>query len=933
MKRSIAAVLLTVLVCAAVAPAMVLSSAMAGQPAGPAVPRPGRYAPGEVLVRFREAAGAGAAESMLSGLGARRAKRLTESGIELLEVPGGVDEAIEALRASGLVYYAEPNYLRSADYTPNDPNFGWQWNLDDPVNDADINMPAAWDNQKGSPTVVVAVLDTGIAYRNGGGFQKSPDFNTTAFTQGYDFINDDQYADDDHGHGTHVSGTIAESTNNAREVAGVAFQCTLMPVKVLDGEGSGTDVELIQGLEFASTHGVEVANMSLSGPQTNAALEEALRLARGRGTLLCASSGNDDDPLVGYPAAYPSCIAVGATNRAKNRASYSNYGSELDVCAPGGDGAAFLNGIIQMTYETLGNPSSGFEETSMQGTSMACPHVAGVAALVRSEHTTWTVDEVTGAISSTCRDIGAAGWDNETGWGLIDAEAALLAPKPSGNGPAISSVTPDHSKTGADAHLTITGANFATPAKVALQREGELAIAGTAIAVSGSTRIDCDVDLTGAQAGPWNLVVENDDMLGDSLDGGFVADPPMSTTWYLAEGSTSYGFEEYVLIQNAGGTQANTSVTFMTPTGSLDPLSVPVPALSRTTIRVNDFAIDTDVSTKVTSDAEIICERSMYWGGRVEGTDCIGVEAPAHSWYLAEGTTDYGFDTYLLIQNPQSVPATVLVTYMTPEGPVEKAPFAMAPNSRETIVVSEDLPAEEMSFKVLSDQRVIAERSMYWDGMRGGHDSVGTVTPARTWYIAEGTTDWGFDEYVLLQNPGSENATVTLTYMTPEGPVPQPPVTVDAGTRQTIHVDDVLPAEDVSVRVESDVGVIAERAMYWNNGTGKAGHCAVGVLQSRQECFLAEGTTDWGFDEWILVQNPNPEPANIGVRYMTPQGPVDRDGFVLAGNSRVTVHANEDLVPASDASAYVFSDRRIIAERSMYWNARGGGHVSTGMMK
>jgi hypothetical protein len=120
--------------------------------------------------------------------------------------------------------------------------------------------------------------------------------------------------------------------------------------------------------------------------------------------------------------------------------------------------------------------------------------------------------------------------------------------------------------------------------------------------------------------------------------------------------------------------------------------------------------------------------------------------------------------------------------------------------------------------------------------------------------------------------------------------------------------------------------------MYWNNGTGKAGHNEIGVPQPRQQCFLAEGSTDWGFDEWILVQNPNAKPANIGVDYMTGTGPVPRNGFVLAANSRVSIHVNAD-VPGVDTSARVYSNLPIIAERSMYWHNGGGGTVSIGLMK
>jgi hypothetical protein len=322
----------------------------------------------------------------------------------------------------------------------------------------------------------------------------------------------------------------------------------------------------------------------------------------------------------------------------------------------------------------------------------------------------------------------------------------------------------------------------------------------------------------------------------------------------------------------------------------------------------------------------------MYWAGRIEGTDSIGVQSPSCTWYLAEGTTSYGFETYILIQNPTARTATVNVTYITPTGPVPKEAFNIAANSRYTINVADDLPSSDASFEIVADQRVIAERSMYWDGRRGGHASIGTTLPAQQWYLAEGSTDWGYDEYVLVENPGAQAASVTLTYMTPAGAVPQPGMSVPAGTRATVHVNEALPNRDVSVRITANHGVVAERSMYWNNGTGKAGHNEIGVPQPRQQCFLAEGSTDWGFDEWVLIQNPNGTPANVGINYMTSTGLRPKNAFVLAANSRVSVHVNSD-VPGIDTSAYVFSNMPIIAERSMYWRGKSAGHCSTGLMK
>jgi serine protease len=912
-------------------------AAVAAAPGRGAPARPGsKYLPGRVLVKYKPGVGAAGAGALGARVGASSSRELTASGIEQLDIgAGSVPDTVAALRRSPLVEFAEPDYVRSIDYTPNDPYYtdpgNLQWNMKNPVASGGIDMPDAWDLTAGTPSVVVAILDTGVAYRTGGGYTQAPDLAGTHFKQGYDFINNDPYADDDHGHGTHVSGTVAQSTNNALACAGVAFNVTVMPVKVLDRSGYGDDAQLIQGIEFAADQGASVINMSLGGPDPSAAIEDALAYAFGKNVVICAAAGNKGTSPVEYPAAYPECVAVGATNRASAKTSYSNYGSALDIVAPGGDGTG---PIYQQTFKNVGQPASGFVVKGMTGTSMATPHVSAVAALVKARNPSWGASDVRGVVTSTAHDLGTAGWDQYMGWGLLDANSALQAAKPSSQGPLPTGVSPAFATAGTIPGVAIVGSGFTPQVKISLERPGEAGLAGSGIAVSGSTRISCNIPLTGTAAVPglWNVVVESSTMRSGQIEGGFSVDEANNKAWYLAEGSTAHGFEEYILIQNPNAAAANVTLSLMATDGAQPSKNVSVAPNSRYTIRVNDVAPEKDVSARLTADQNIICERAMYWNGRIEGTDSIGIQSPSYSWYLAEGTTAYGFETYLLIQNPNATAAHVDVTYMTPQGPVPKGTLTVAGNSRYTITVANDIPSSDVSFQVIADQRVIAERSMYWDGRRGGHASIGTVLPAQQWYLAEGSTDWGFDEYVLIENPGAAAASVTMTYMTPAGPVPQPALTVAAGSRKTVHVNEALSQKDVSVEVSSDQGVVAERSMYWNNGTGKGGHDEIGVTQPRQQCFLAEGSTNWGFDEWVLIQNPNSRPANVGIDYMTSHGLVQKNAFTVAASSRVTVHVNTD-VPLTDTSTKVYSNMPVIAERSMYWQSRGAGHVSIGLMK
>ncbi|MBN1289226.1 MAG: peptidase S8 [Actinobacteria bacterium] len=937
MKRFLSSIVLVVLL---------LAGFPAGVPAGtkgPAVEtdlftmRQGaEYAPGEIIVKFKRAADSGAVQRLRSGIGQVSSELLGTRGLELVRVGGqNLEALIRAVRDSGLVEFAEPNYVRKVevwpDDPPNDPDYATeQWNLKS-FAQGGINMPDAWPIETGEATVVVAILDTGVAYRNGGGYSKANDLSSSTFTvaPGYDFANNDSYPDDDNGHGTHVCGTVAQTTNNNYLVAGVAPNCSVMPVKVLNQQGSGLDSWVIDGLEYAADHGADVINMSLSGPDDSDALEEAVDYAFNKGAVVCASSGNNHSSVVEYPAGYSSCVAVGATGPDKTKPFYSNYGDALDVVAPGGSGSGV---IWQETFQTQEDPYGGFALVGMSGTSMACPHFAGVAGLVKSAHPTWNAAEVRAGVVSACNDLGEAGWDRLYGWGLIDAKAALEITEPVVSQPSISAISPAYGAEGNTVPVQISGSGFGGRMRVFLSRQGEDDIEASGISTSGSTGLNCSLNLNDAQPGLWTVRIHNTALLEDSVDGGFEVQPSGDYTWYLAEGSTSYGFEEFVLLQNPGDAPINAQLTFMTPAGARDPYPVTVPADSRVTVRVNDLIADSDVSTRIDAAGNVICERSMYWGNRIEGTDSIGVQAPSHTWYLAEGSTDYGFDTFLLILNPNDNDTQVIVTYMTPRGPWEREPFLIPANSRYSINVKDDLPAEDMSFKVEASSRVIAERSMYWNGMRGGHDSIGTTSPAQSWYLAEGTTDWGFDEYVLIQNPNDENAEVDITYMTTGGPVQDTTRTIPANSRETVYVNGIMPGEDLSVKVDADMGVVVERAMYWDNGTGRGGHCAIGVTQPHRDCFLAEGTTAWGFEEWILIQNPNSAAAHIGVEYMTSRGLVNRPGFTIDPGSRVTVHVNSDLPPI-DTSSRVYSNLPIIAERSMYWNNRGAGHVSQGLMR
>jgi serine protease len=305
-------------------------------------------------------------------------------------------------------------------FRPDDPYYRFQWHLDQ------IGMPEAWMRSRGAG-IVVAVIDTGVAYRTEGRFMQAPDLARTRFVEGYDFVENDAYPDDEHGHGTHVAGTIAQSTHNALGVAGVAPDAAIMPLRVLDANGAGGWGAIAAAIRWAVDHGAHVINMSLGGGMPSRIVERAIEHAHARGVVVVAAAGNAARGTVEYPARYEHVIAVGAVRFDRTLSFYSSYGNGLDIVAPGGDtrvdqnGDGMPDGVLQNTL--VGRNPRRFDYLAYQGTSMAAPHVAGVAALVMA-HGVTDPDAVERVLRTTAVDLGDR---HRYGSGLVQANAALRA--------------------------------------------------------------------------------------------------------------------------------------------------------------------------------------------------------------------------------------------------------------------------------------------------------------------------------------------------------------------------------------------------------------------------------------------------------------------------------------------------------------------------
>ena len=324
------------------------------------------------------------------------------------------DENFEMQLQGWRIGAERPARAATSEVRPNDPRYPEQWHLNL------IGMPRAWEKATGKGCVV-AVIDTGCAFEKKDDIPAASDLKGTKYTKPFDFITNTKKAYDDHGHGTHVAGTIAQATNNGHGCAGVAYDATIMPLKVLTAHGSGTVADIANAVEYAANNGANVINMSLGGPRAAQVLAKACRYANQRGVTIVCAAGNSGREGVGYPAAYPECIAVSSVGPDGNLAFYSSWGEQVCIAAPGGNyrgEAEKHQGVLQ---NTVFNKQDVFE--FWQGTSMASPHAAGVAALIWQSGV-----KGPGGIRAKLRETATPKDDpKKYGAGVINAAAAVGA--------------------------------------------------------------------------------------------------------------------------------------------------------------------------------------------------------------------------------------------------------------------------------------------------------------------------------------------------------------------------------------------------------------------------------------------------------------------------------------------------------------------------
>jgi thermitase len=340
------------------------------------------------------------AERMVGWGDVVESEALAALGVIVIEVPTeNLEEQMKRIRnTSGVRYVETEQYVFATDVIPNDPAFNGQYAL------KSIRAPQGWMYSTGEPSIVIAVLDSGVRMNH-------PDLQGK-LVGGYDFVDGDATPQDGFGHGTHVAGIAAAATNNGTGMAGVSWGARIMPVRVLNNTGGGTFTNVALGIQWAVDNGAHVINLSLGGINYSAVLESAVEYAYNNNVLLVGSAGNGGGNLVLYPAKFPQVIAVGASNFNDTPALFSNFGPELELAAPG-----------DAIYSTL--PGGYGLQT---GTSMSAPHVSGLAAVLFGYVS--SADSVRSIMQATAKDIGPAGWDDYAGAGLIQMDAALAMVAP-----------------------------------------------------------------------------------------------------------------------------------------------------------------------------------------------------------------------------------------------------------------------------------------------------------------------------------------------------------------------------------------------------------------------------------------------------------------------------------------------------------------------
>ena len=456
-------------------------------------------------------------------------------------------------------------------------------------------------------------------------------------------------------------------------------------------------------------------------------------------------------------------------------------------------------------------------------------------------------------------------------------------------------------------------------------------------------------------------VLKHTDMPAALLEGAFLTNPEEAELLQdpafrqkiaegVAEGINNYlvdpgRFDTYILLMNPDDEEtAEVELVFMRSDGREVSFEEEVPPGYRVTVHVDDYVFNQDVSTLVrsTNDVPIVAERAVYFDfDRASGGHgAPGVLSPSLKWHLAEGSTDWGYSTFVLVQNPGDEENRSSLRFMRSDGYNITRSYPLEPNSRFTLDVSTVPGFEEADFSVMveSEKPVVVERAMYWDdgkGNSGGHDSPGVPAPDRNWYLAEGYTGDGFDTFILVENPGAKPAVVKIEYMLDGGNIIIQKHELLPRSRKTVWLNEVegLQEVDVSARISASRPVVVERSMYFDYFGIEEGTNSTAIASLSHEWYLAEGYTGTGFDTYILLVNPGDEDSAVSMWFLLPEGRRKRTWVTVPARSRRTVKVNDIKgMEGMEFSTHMTSQQPIMVERAVYFRSgsRDGGHSAVG---
>jgi subtilisin-like proprotein convertase family protein len=411
-------------------------------------------------------------------------------------------------------------------------------------------------------------------------------------------------------------------------------------------------------------------------------------------------------------------------------------------------------------------------------------------------------------------------------------------------------------------------------------------------------------------------------------------------TYSLAEGATGTFFDLDITLANPAAADAPIQVDFLPENGTVVPLLGQVDAQSPKQFRVDTYVPGAAVSTVVHSQSAVplAVERTMSWDERGYGGHGGTSVAPATRWLFAEGSQGF-FNTFVLLANDNLSPVDVTIDFLLEGGGLVTVPVSVPAKSRHTLFAGDVAGIVNRSFgiSINASNPIIAERAMYLPGphlLEGGHESAGVNSPSTRWFLAEGATGGFFDCFVLLGNPNGSAANVTLTYLLPNGSTVQQPLVMPPNSRSTINVETVDPQlanTAVSTTITSDVGIVAERAMYWpdiSQGWVEA-HNSFGMTETGLRWGIADGRIGGPREHqtYILLANPNPVPAEIEVTFLKSGGNTVSRAFTIEPTSRVNIWANGDVPELGEgtfsADIRVVNYQPIAVEKALYWNAEG----------